>query len=143
MKILVNGVAKDKSDYQKLSQLLMQQREFMLNHDNAQLLQANQQQQDFLRQIKKRAAFRYQLLVSLGLEPNSEGISKLARKLPERLANHLLQQWRELELLLTTCKEANEVNGRILANQMESLALMLTPKATETYGEQRLAGFNG
>ena len=61
-------------------------------------------------------------------------MAALIEKLPANLQHKVAKQWLQLEQLLQQCLRQNELNGRLLAGQIETINTLLGQEPA--YGQQ-------
>lgn len=122
---LIVGINQDVISYQQMEQLLKAQNGNLVRRDNSSIRNNNEQQMKLLSLLRQRANQRSQLLRSLGLQANSDGLKRLANRLPDAASTKLLTLWDTLETRVGHCKKLNDYNGRLLANQQLVLKKLL------------------
>lgn len=134
VKQLIVGIQQDCGRYTDLQQLLRNQHGLLASHDVDGLTEHNRQQTKLLANIQQQAQQRCQHLLALGLKPDEKGMATLITKLPSPLQQSVGEQWQRLELLLQQCRRQNELNGRLLAGQIETINTLLGQESS--YGQQ-------
>lgn len=122
---LIVGINQDVVAYQQMEQLLRAQNGNLVRRDNSSIRDNNEQQLRLLHVLRQRAKQRTQLLRSLGLKANRDGLKRLASSLPTAASDKLLTLWDTLETRVLHCKKLNDYNGRLLANQQLVLKKLL------------------
>ena len=61
-------------------------------------------------------------------------MATLITRLPDPLQQRVGEQWQRLEWLLQQCRRQNELNGRLLAGQIETINTLLGQESS--YGRQ-------
>ncbi|MGN5149527.1 lateral flagellar protein LfgN [Aeromonas enteropelogenes] len=122
---LIVGIQQDTGRYQELEQVLQRQHALLAAHDVDSLATHNQQQNRLMAQVQLQAQQRCQHLLALGLKPDEKGMAKLIAKLPGNLQRQVGAQWQQLEHSLKRCLHQNELNGRLLAGQIETIQTLL------------------
>ncbi|MDM5150292.1 lateral flagellar protein LfgN [Aeromonas salmonicida] len=125
VKQLIIGVQQDCGRYAKLQQQLLRQHSLLAAHDVNGLAEHNQQQTQLMAAVQQQAQQRCQHLLALGLKPDEKGMATLIAKLPVNLQKNVASQWQQLEQLLQQCLRQNELNGRLLAGQIETINALL------------------
>ncbi|WP_421201453.1 flagellar export chaperone FlgN [Aeromonas enteropelogenes] len=125
VRLLTSGIQQDLLCYTELLQLLLRQHRLLATHDVEGLTEHNQQQTRLMAQVQQQAQQRCQHLLALGLRPDEKGMAILIAKLPTSLQQHATNQWQELEQLLQQCLRQNDLNGRLLAGQIETINTLL------------------
>ena len=115
VKELIIGIQQDCGRYADLQQLLLNQHSLLASHDVDGLTGHNRQQTRLMADIQQQAQQRCQHLLALGLKPDEQGMATL-------------------ELLLRQCRRQNELNGRLLAGQIETINTLLGQESS--YGRQ-------
>ena len=134
VKQLLIGIQQDGERYAELQQLLLSQHALLASHDVDGLTAHNRHQTRVLADIQRQAQERCQHLLALGLKPDEKGMATLIAKLPTPLQRNVSGQWQRLETQLHQCRRQNELNGRLLAGQIETLNTLLGQKSA--YGQQ-------
>lgn len=134
VKQLIIGIQQDSGRYAELQQLLLNQHGLLASHDVDGLTAHNQRQTRVMAEIQQQAQQRCQHLLALGLKPDEKGMATLITKLPGQLQQSVGEQWQRLELLLQQCRRQNELNGRLLAGQIETIHTLLGQESS--YGQQ-------
>ncbi|MEZ6974823.1 MULTISPECIES: lateral flagellar protein LfgN [unclassified Aeromonas] len=134
VKELILGIQQDGTRYVALQQLLLRQHSLLAAHDVDALAEHNQQQTQLMMQVQQQAQQRCQHLLALGLKPDEKGMAALIEKLPANLQHKVAKQWLQLEQLLQQCLRQNELNGRLLAGQIETINTLLGHEPA--YGQQ-------
>ena len=125
VKQLIIGVQQDCGRYAELQQQLLRQHSLLAAHDVNGLAEHNQQQTQLMAAVQQQAQQRCQHLLALGLKPDEKGMATLIAKLPASLQKNVASQWQQLEQLLQQCLRQNELNGRLLAGQIETINTLL------------------
>ena len=73
-------------------------------------------------------------LLAPGRKPAGQGRARGVSRLPEPLQQRAGEQWQRLEWLLQQCRRQNELNGRLLAGQIETINTLLGQESS--YGKQ-------
>lgn len=131
---LILGISGDLAHYAELSRLLLTQHALLVAHDADGLTAHNPQQNQVMALIQRQAQLRCQHLHALRLKPDDQGMATFISKLPPAMQPPISQQWQQLEHLLRQCKHQNEINGRLLAGQIEVLHSLLGQEPG--YGKQ-------
>ena len=121
VKELIIGIQQACGRYADLQQLLLNQPSLRASHDVDGLTGHNRQQTRLMADIQQQAQQRCQHLLALGLKPDEQGMATLITRLPDPLQQRVGEQWQTLELLLRQCRRQNELNGRLLAGQIDVL----------------------
>lgn len=125
IKELILGIQQDCSRYAELQSLLLRQHGLQAAHDVDGLATHNQQQTRLMADVQKQAQQRCHHLLALGLKPDEKGMATLIAKLPATMQPKVASQWQQLELLLQQCLRQNDLNGRLLAGQIETINTLL------------------
>lgn len=133
VKQLIIGIQQDCGRYAELQQLLLRQHSLLAAHDVDGLAEHNQQQTQLMVAVQQQAQQRCQHLLALGLKPDEKGMATLIAKLPASLQKNVASQWQQLEQLLQQCLRQNELNGRLLAGQIETINTLLGQE--QPYGQ--------
>ncbi|MDM5126797.1 lateral flagellar protein LfgN [Aeromonas salmonicida] len=133
VKQLIIGVQQDCGRYAELQQQLLRQHSLLAAHDVNGLAEHNQQQTQLMAAVQQQAQQRCQHLLALGLKPDEKGMATLIAKLPASLQKNVASQWQQLEQLLQQCLRQNELNGRLLAGQIETINTLLGQE--QPYGQ--------
>ncbi len=133
VRALIEGINRDMSGYNKLSNMLEQQRKLMLERNNEKLSEHNYQQQSLCELLKKNALYRSQLLSNLGLPANNIGMERLINALPTPGKEKALALWQGLVSQIEQSQQLNDANGELLANQMQVINKLLNIKDSSTY----------
>ena len=133
VKQLIIGVQQDCGRYAELQQQLLRQHSLLAAHDVNGLAEHNQQQTQLMAAVQQQAQQRCQHLLALGLKPDEKGMATLIAKLPASLQKNVASQWQQLEQLLQQCLRQNELNGRLLAGQIETINTLLEQE--QPYGK--------
>lgn len=134
IKQLIIGIQQDCGRYAELQQLLLNQHGLLASHDVDGLTQHNLQQTRLMADIQQQAQQRCQHLLALGLKPDEKGMATLITKLPTALQQSVSGQWQRLEQMLQLCRRQNDLNGRLLAGQIETINTLLGQESS--YGRQ-------
>ncbi|MNH01561.1 FlgN protein [compost metagenome] len=134
IKQLIIGIQQDCGRYAALQQLLRNQHSLLASHDVDGLTEHNLQQTRLMADIQQQAQQRCQHLLALGLKPDEKGMATLITKLPATLQRSVSGQWQQLEQLLQLCQRQNDLNGRLLAGQIETINTLLGQESS--YGRQ-------
>lgn len=134
VKELIIGIQQDCGRYADLQQLLLNQHSLLASHDVDGLTGHNWQQTRLMADIQQQAQQRCQHLLALGLKPDEQGMATLITRLPDPLQQRVGEQWQRLEWLLQQCRRQNELNGRLLAGQIETINTLLGQESS--YGRQ-------
>lgn len=134
VKQLIIGIQQDCGRYAALQQLLLNQHGLLASHDVDGLTEHNLQQTRLMADIQQQAQQRCQHLLALGLKPDEKGMATLITKLPAALQQSVSGQWQQLEQLLQLCRRQNDLNGRLLAGQIETINTLLGQESS--YGRQ-------
>lgn len=134
VKELIIGIQQDCGRYTDLQQLLLNQHSLLASHDVDGLTGHNRQQTRLMADIQQQAQQRCQHLLALGLKPDEQGMATLITRLPSPLQQRVGEQWQRLEWLLQQCRRQNELNGRLLAGQIETINTLLGQESS--YGRQ-------
>ena len=133
VKQLIIGIQQDCGRYAELQQVLLRQHSLLAAHDVDGLAEHNQQQTQLMIVVQQQAQQRCQHLLALGLKPDEKGMATLIAKLPASLQKNVASQWQQLEQLLQQCLRQNELNGRLLAGQIETINTLLGQE--QPYGQ--------
>lgn len=133
VKQLIIGVQQDCGRYAELQQQLLRQHSLLAAHDVNGLAEHNQRQTQLMAAVQQQAQQRCQHLLALGLKPDEKGMATLIAKLPASLQKNVASQWQQLEQLLQQCLRQNELNGRLLAGQIETINTLLGQE--QPYGQ--------
>ena len=133
VKQLIIGVQQDCGRYAELQQQLLRQHSLLAAHDVNGLAEHNQRQTQLMAAVQQQAQQRCQHLLALGLKPDEKGMATLIAKLPISLQKNVARQWQQLEQLLQQCLRQNELNGRLLAGQIETINTLLGQE--QPYGQ--------
>lgn len=125
VKALILGIQQDYGHYTELTTLLLRQHALLASHDVDGLQRHNEQQTALMAKVAQQATLRCQQLQTLGLKPDEKGMATLITKLPPPLRTMVASQWQQLEQLLHQCLRQNDLNGRLLAGQMETIRSLL------------------
>ncbi|MFM5475546.1 flagellar protein FlgN [Aeromonas veronii] len=125
VKALILGIQQDYGHYTELTTLLLRQHALLASHDVDGLQVHNEQQTALMAKVTQQAKLRCQQLQTLGLKPDEKGMATLIAKLPLPLRTTVANQWQQLEQLLHQCLRQNDLNGRLLAGQMETIHALL------------------
>ena len=131
LKELLQGIQSDLNALRQLRPLLQEQRTLLCQHGGEGLTPLNERHAALVDGMQQRASSRSQLLSQLGCDPNEHGMSTLLERLPPELATRARPLWQQLHQQLQDCKTQNEINGRILAGQQETLRAMLFPETVD------------
>lgn len=124
---LLRDIRLDVDDYSQLKSMLKHQRELMQRTDNQGLSLHNTRQTALCDKLAQRAAQRSEILIQLGFDGDANGMKRLLAALPNQLRPQIKILWDNLQLLVKDSHQANEVNGRLLALQQETLTRLLNP----------------
>ncbi len=133
VKQLIIGIQQDCGRYAELQQVLLRQHSLLAAHDVDGLAEHNQLQTQLMVVVQQQAQQRCQHLLALGLKPDEKGMATLIAKLPASLQKNVASQWQQLEQLLQQCLHQNELNGRLLAGQIETINTLLGQE--QPYGQ--------
>lgn len=125
VKQLITDLQMDIADYRMLLEILKEQQKLLSAHNNEALIELHKNQLPIMHRLSLRANLRRRLLTELGFDPDSKGMQLLLQKLPAPSSKKSLQLWQELEQLLIASKTQNDINGRLLAGQMEVIKTLL------------------
>ncbi|MGY3894367.1 lateral flagellar protein LfgN [Aeromonas enterica] len=133
VKQLIIAIQQDCGHYAELQQVLLRQHSLLAAHDVDGLAEHNQLQTQLMVVVQQQAQQRCQHLLALGLKPDEKGMATLIAKLPASLQKNVASQWQQLEQLLQQCLRQNELNGRLLAGQIETINTLLGQE--QPYGQ--------
>lgn len=133
VKQLIIAIQQDCGRYAELQQVLLRQHSLLAAHDVDGLAEHNQLQTQLMVVVQQQAQQRCQHLLALGLKPDEKGMATLIAKLPASLQKNVASQWQQLEQLLQQCLRQNELNGRLLAGQIETINTLLGQE--QPYGQ--------
>lgn len=131
LKELLQGIQSDLNALRQLRPLLQEQRTLLCQHGSDALAPLNERHSALVDGMQQRARIRSRLLSQLGCDPNERGMTSLLERLPPELATRARPLWQQLHQQLQDCKTQNDINGRILAGQQETLRSMLFPEAVD------------
>ena len=137
---LVSGIKQDIVHFNRYHELLQQQQQLMQRHDSEQLVTLNLRHHKYHDALIAQAKKRQQLLVSLGLTGDENGIERVIAALNPPSAIKLRQLWQQLVGLMAQCKTQNEINGELLAGQQELLTKITNPEHSNEYYPQPQSG---
>ncbi|NMH66739.1 flagellar protein FlgN [Shewanella salipaludis] len=124
---LIRDIRQDLEGYSQLKSMLKYQRELMQRTDNQGLTAHNARQTALCNKLALRAKQRSDSLTALGFKGDNSGMKRLISALPDHLRSQIKLQWDNLQLSVKDCQQANEVNGRLLVMQQETLNHLLYP----------------
>ncbi|CAM3441257.1 flagellar protein FlgN [Parendozoicomonas haliclonae] len=99
--------------FDSLETTLLAQHRHLLERDMAAVEDDTRQLKSYLARIRSNVLLRNQQLVAAGFSADETGMQDYLNALPEKRRIMVEQQWRELELKVTRCREINSVNGRL------------------------------
>lgn len=111
--------------YRRLQALLLEQHKHMSQHKTQMLAEINASEQSLLAELRKLAQQRSQLLRSIGLNADEQGMKHFLAELPQSLRDKAEPVWEQIYQQLCLCKSQNELNGRLLATQQDLIKRML------------------
>ncbi len=114
---LLLGINQDVISYQQMELLLKEQNRNLIGRNSQYIHSNNEKQTKLLLVLQEHADQRTKLLHSFSLQASSDGIKLLAARLPAQISVKMTNQWLKLEASVGRCKQLNDHNGRLLANQ--------------------------
>lgn len=131
LKELLQGIQSDLNALRQLRPLLQEQRTLLCQHGGEGLTPLNERHAALVESMQQRAQARCRLLAQLGCDPDERGMTALLERLPPELATRARPLWQQLHQQLQDCKTQNDINGRILAGQQETLRAMMFPETVD------------
>lgn len=122
---LEQDLRQDCADYRCLLQLSEALHGYLLERDSHAVEMINQKITMRLNQAAARAHRRNRILGAFSLQANEQGMQKLFASCEPLLRQRLEAGWEELGRLVTTCRQQNERNGKLLAMQQDILNQLL------------------
>ncbi|MCE0489874.1 flagellar protein FlgN [Pantoea sp. Mb-10] len=132
VKALLLDIKHDTQRYDALRLLLQQQRDAMIGCNTDTIQQVNAALLPLYQQLAGSAQRRSDILQTLRLANDSQGMAQLLRYLPVSLAQQVESWWRTLENNARACQQLNERNGILLTMQQETLE-SLTGEPSRTF----------
>ena len=120
--------------YQRLLNIMLEQHRLMATHQTAALTELNVREQQLLAVLKQQAQRRSQLLRRIGFNPDEQGMKQFMAELPTALYERVEPIWTKIYQQLRLCKAQNELNGRLLATQNDTLNRLLFGEPNQDYG---------
>jgi len=128
IKLLLQELKQDVQDYRRLQLMLLEQRDLLISHDSQGLQQLQERQHLLMETLSESARQRVARLRQLGLSADDQGMQRLLSRLPEPLRHQANASWHTLHQLLQQCQTQNDINGRLLASQVELVRKLLQPQ---------------
>jgi flagella synthesis protein FlgN len=120
---LLQLIIDDLAPTQQLLELLKEESLALYGRDMPLLEEILARKQSLIVLLEQHGKKRSQILVSLGLPADQDGLSQLASH--SSVGDRLLDQSKELNQLLTQCQEANLLNGQSIQLQQTTTANQL------------------
>lgn len=120
---LLQLIIDDLAPTQQLLELLKEESLALYGRDMPLLEEILARKQSLIVLLEQHGKKRSQILVSLGLPADQDGLAQLASH--SSVGNQLLAQSKELNQLLTQCQEANLLNGQSIQLQQTTTANQL------------------
>lgn len=125
VKALLQDLKQDTEHYQRLVQLLEQQREAMLACHAGRASEIDLELMSLYPLLQGSARRRAETLTGLTLSPDGRGLLALFSRLPAGLRQQAGAWWQQLEQQALLCKHLNQRNGFLLNSQQEMLGALL------------------
>ncbi|MDR9826327.1 flagellar protein FlgN [Vibrio sp. FNV 38] len=139
IKIFIREVSTDVNDYQDLLKVLNTQHTLMTQRDSVRLEQIATKYQNYLAKLENRAAQRSQLLITIGVSSDPQGVEKLITALPDSIGRPLRSNWDKLQIIVQQCQAQNERNSTLLSMQqgiLSELTQQSAPLIYDTYAPE-------
>lgn len=125
VKALLQDLKQDTQRYQRLEQLLEQQREAMLACHAGRTTAIDSELMSLYPLLQESARRRADTLTGLTLPADGRGLLALFSRLPVVLCQQASVWWEQLEQQARLCKQLNQRNGLLLNSQQEILSTLL------------------
>lgn len=125
VKTLLHDLQQDTHYYQRLLDLLEQQREAMLACSAARSEEIGQELMAIYPQLQASARRRATTLAGFTLPADDRGLQALLSRLPAALGQRARKWWQQLEQQALLCQQLNLRNGLLLSSQQEILGSLL------------------
>ncbi|MFI3276984.1 flagellar export chaperone FlgN [Vibrio sp.] len=139
IKIFIREISTDVNDYQALLKVLNTQHTLMTQRDSVRLEQIATKYQNYLAKLENRAAQRSQLLITIGVSSDPQGVEKLITALPDSIGRPLRSNWDKLQIIVQQCQAQNERNSTLLSMQqgiLSELTQQSAPLIYDTYAPE-------
>ncbi|PJC86408.1 hypothetical protein CSW98_09350 [Vibrio sp. HA2012] len=123
LKEIIRGIQHDLTLYDALYRLLLKQQHCYLSFDDSSMQEITEKLHPMIDTLHKNAKHRTALLGYLGLKQSKEGMKKLINTLPGNLKIQTATQWKELEVMVQSCHQQNQLNGQLSVSYREMLRL--------------------
>lgn len=125
VKALLQDLKQDTEHYQRLEQLLQQQREAMLTCHAGRTTEIDSELMSLYPLLQNSARRRADTLAGLTMSPDGRGLMALFSRLPDAICQQATAWWEQLEQQALLCKQLNQRNGLLLNSQQEVLRTLL------------------
>lgn len=116
-------IEQDFSAAEQLLQLLQQERQALESRDREALQRTLEAKLNPMQILERNAQQRAQLLTGNGYSNNNSG---WLRFLADRKQHRLIPRWQQVTDLVKQGKEANEINGKLIARSRQTLEKVLS-----------------
>lgn len=130
---LLSAMPGEVRQYRELDALLRQQYQLMGIHQTEALAALREQEMPLLAELRHHAFRRSHLLKVLGFSADGEGMLAFLQRLPPALRAQAMPLWHQMQQLFVRCHTQNEINGRLLAAQRETLQRLLFGEPDRDY----------
>ena len=104
----------------ELKQALTKEYEALKERDLSVIEEINQQKSEKTKLLEALAKDQQNLLATAGQPNSNEGLNNFTASLPQQQAAILDKQKKQLQTVLGTCQELNQINGGIIAANKQS-----------------------
>jgi len=125
VKALLQDLKQDTEHYQRLEQLLEQQREAMFTCNAGRTTEIDNELMSLYPLLQNSARRRADTLTGFTLSPDGRGLVALFSRLPAVVSQQATAWWEQLEQQALLCKQLNQRNGLLLNSQQEVLGTLL------------------
>ncbi|MTD26962.1 flagellar protein FlgN [Erwinia sorbitola] len=125
VKALLRDLQQDAQHYERLAQLLEQQRDAMLACHAGRTTEIGGELMLLYPLLQASARRRAETLNGFTLSPDGEGLLALLSRLPAALCQRATAWWNQLEQQAHLCQRLNQRNGQLLNSQQEMLGKLL------------------
>lgn len=112
---IADSIERDIGACEKLIQLLHHERGLLAERAFETLDMVIQEKADWLKKLEHSARERQDWLVESGLNSHSDSAAAFQTWIKENHQEHLGERWQLLKTRLDECKDANEVNGKLIS----------------------------
>lgn len=136
IKTFIKEVNLDIKEYQSLLKVMRAQHVLMTNRDSQRLEKAAKQHQQVLNWVNERAKQRTELLITIGVTPDANGVDRLINALPDTIATPLRTNWNKLHKVVLECQAQNERNSSLLSMQHGILSELTQTREPQIYAPE-------